>query len=83
MTGGKAYVWDPDSLMASRCNAKSVRLVRSERTDEDSPLLSLVERHHQLTRSAVADRLLQDWDQARLQFVEILPITSAPPANAP
>ena len=36
-------------------------------------LLDLVTRHRQETESAVAWRLLQDWDAARARFSKVLP----------
>jgi glutamate synthase domain-containing protein 3 len=60
MTGGQAYVWDPDSHLMARLNTA---LVDAARPDADSleEFRWLLERHHELTGSAHAARLLEDW----------------------
>jgi glutamate synthase (ferredoxin) len=60
MTGGQAYVWDPNSQLTARLNTALVEAARpdSESTDE---LRWLLERHQDLTGSAHAARLLDDW----------------------
>src|SRR5204862_1773315 len=59
MTGGQAFVWDPDSSLTARLNAALVEVVRP-----DAELLEefrwRVERHHELTQSPVAHQLLDD-----------------------
>jgi glutamate synthase domain-containing protein 3 len=60
MTGGRAYVWDPDSQLTARLNTALVEAARpdAESTEE---LRWLLERHCELTGSARAGRLLDDW----------------------
>ncbi|HEX2046656.1 MAG TPA: glutamate synthase large subunit, partial [Acidimicrobiales bacterium] len=60
MTGGQAYVWDPDSQLTARLNTA---LVDAARPDADAlvELRWLLERHQELTGSALAARLLDDW----------------------
>ncbi len=73
MTGGQAFVWDPDALLMARLNPA---LVEAERPDAESmeELRWLVERHHELTGSVRAKALLQDWDAASEHFWHVLPI---------
>jgi glutamate synthase domain-containing protein 3 len=73
MSGGIAYVFDPDATFAPRCNTELVQLeaVALEESDE---LRSLVERHAHLTGSAVAARLLSDWPAAVAQFTRVMPV---------
>jgi glutamate synthase (NADPH/NADH) large chain len=69
MSGGVAYVLD---LRPIRVNSDLVDL--QELTDDDSAeLLELVTRHRTETESAVAWRLLQDWDAARARFTKVTP----------
>jgi glutamate synthase domain-containing protein 2/glutamate synthase domain-containing protein 1/glutamate synthase domain-containing protein 3 len=60
MTGGRAFVWDPGSQLTTRLNTA---LVEAARPDADSleEFRWLVERHHELTGSPRAARLLDDW----------------------
>jgi glutamate synthase (NADPH/NADH) large chain len=72
MSGGVAYVWDPDSVLSSRLNTELVEL--EELTPVDLDVVSgLVARHRDLTRSVrarlVADRL----DQGICEFVKVMP----------
>jgi len=70
MSGGIAYVLDEDGRFASRCNHSLVGLDALGPEDEDKLLRLLVE-HAARTDSAVAARLLDDWDPA--VFVKVLP----------
>ena len=60
MTGGRAFVWDPSSQLTTRLNTA---LVEAARPDAESleELRWLIERHQELTGSAQAARLLDDW----------------------
>jgi glutamate synthase domain-containing protein 3 len=60
MTGGRAYVWDPGAHLTTRLNTA---LVEAARPDAESleELRWLIERHQELTGSAQAARLLDDW----------------------
>ena len=60
MTGGMAFVWDPDAQLTARLNTA---LVQAERPDAEhlEELLWLIERHHELTGSQRATELLADW----------------------
>ncbi|HVS84941.1 MAG TPA: glutamate synthase large subunit, partial [Gaiellaceae bacterium] len=68
MSGGVAYVLDEDDAFAGRCN---LDLVGLEEVDDDEELVSLVEEHARRTGSAVAERLLADWQPGR--FVKVMP----------
>jgi glutamate synthase domain-containing protein 3 len=72
MSGGVAYVYDPDGTFASRCNPELVGL---EDVDDAAAeeLFALVEEHHLRTQSAVAARMLRDWDAERARFVKVMP----------
>ncbi len=69
MSGGVAYVLD---LRRARVNTEMVDL--EELDAEDRTLVrELVNRHREETGSAVAARLLADWDAAVSRFTKILP----------
>jgi len=69
MSGGIAYFLDLD---VARLNTEMVDA--SEPTEADLELVrSLVVRHGEETESAVAARLLADWENARRRFTKVLP----------
>jgi glutamate synthase domain-containing protein 3 len=74
MSGGVAYVLDANNDFASKCNQEMVELGRLEYQEEIAILKRLIEEHHESTGSAVAERLLQDWDNALQTFVKVMPI---------
>jgi glutamate synthase domain-containing protein 3 len=72
MSGGVAYVLDEDGTFETRCNKGMVGI--DPLTDEDKTTLhALIERHRTLTGSAVAARLLADWDAALAGFRKVMP----------
>ncbi len=72
MSGGIAYVLDLDGGFAGRCNRELVALEPLE--DEDAELVrGLAEEHLERTGSAVAARVLADWEAARERFVKVIP----------
>ena len=70
--GRIAAVHDPEERLASRTNHEMVSL---EAPDDDDIewLRSCVEAHARETDSAVAKRLLADWDTATAAFVKVMP----------
>ena len=69
MSGGVAYVLD---LEATHVNTELVGL--SGLRPQDEPVVhDLLQRHVRWTDSAVAARLLADWDTARSRFTLVLP----------
>jgi len=69
MSGGEAFVLD---LRRGRVNPELVDLLPVEGEDAQR-LRALVQRHRDETESAVAWRLLQDWDAALTRFTRVLP----------
>ena len=72
MSGGVAYVLDEDRDFAIRCNKGMVDLDPLEARDAEQ-LKELVQRHHQLTQSAVAWRILSGWKDYESKFVKVMP----------
>jgi glutamate synthase (NADPH/NADH) large chain len=72
MSGGIAYVYDPERSFGQRVNPEGVDVEPLD--GEDSFLVrSLVERHLVETGSAVAARLLEGWDIESREFVKVMP----------
>jgi glutamate synthase (NADPH/NADH) large chain len=72
MSGGVAYVHDPQRRLGPLVNLEMVDL---EPLDEEDKhwLLDIVERHRAETGSAVADRLLAEWGRSLADFVKVMP----------
>jgi glutamate synthase (NADPH/NADH) large chain len=73
MSGGVAYVLDEDGTFSTRCNLGMVELLPLTDEADSKKLHQLVQRHHQYTGSAVAERLLEHWDGALRRFVKVMP----------
>ncbi len=72
MSGGIAYVYDPDERFAALVNYEMVEL--EPLSDEDREFLrTTVERHRELTGSDVADRLLAQWESEVESFRKVMP----------
>jgi glutamate synthase (NADPH/NADH) large chain len=72
MSGGIAYVWDPDGTFPSRVNAEMVDLDPLDDLDT-SWLVTAIFRHQSETGSDVAGRILSDWQYTMRQFVKVMP----------
>ncbi|NDH76712.1 MAG: glutamate synthase subunit alpha, partial [Actinobacteria bacterium] len=72
MSGGIAFVYDPDGMLPQRTNHEMVALEQPD-ADDLTWLRERVELHGRETDSAVAGRLLADWDAAATAFVKIMP----------
>ena len=72
MSGGIAYVYDPDERFPALVNYEMVEL---EPLDDDDRewLRATVERHRELTGSDVADRLLAQWESEVESFRKVMP----------
>ena len=73
MSGGVAYIWDPEDVFLGNCNLAMVELERLETEEEIAEVKSLIEQHQQYTGSTVAERVLGDWDNCVPQFVKVMP----------
>jgi len=72
MSGGIAYVYDVDGSFPSLLNREMVELEGLD--DEDQVWLrDRIERHLAETESAVARRVLDDWDAAVSSFCKVMP----------
>jgi glutamate synthase (NADPH/NADH) large chain len=73
MSGGIAYVLDPDGRFPERCNTDLVNLESITDPAEAREVRELVAEHGRRTASPVAAELLADWDEALGQFVRVMP----------
>jgi glutamate synthase (NADPH/NADH) large chain len=72
MSGGMAYVYDPDGELPQNLNAEMVEL---ETLDEDDAewLHGTIQAHVDATDSAVGQRILADWRGQQRHFVKVMP----------
>jgi glutamate synthase (NADPH/NADH) large chain len=72
MSGGIAYVYDPDATFWSRLNPEMVELEPLDAEDQ-AFVRDSIERHGALTGSTVAARLLAAWDVDLSSFRKVMP----------
>ena len=72
MSGGVAYVYDPNNRFPERCNHGMVELGPVQDSDKDD-LRSYLEKHHAATDSSQAWKLLSNWDAECDHFVRVMP----------
>jgi glutamate synthase (NADPH/NADH) large chain len=72
MSGGVAYVYDPDGELPENLNAEMVEL---ESLDEDDAeyLYGTIQAHVDATDSAVGQRILADWSGQQRHFAKVMP----------
>ena len=72
MSGGIAYVYDPDDVFHRNLNNEMVDLDPLDEADAEW-LRSAVRTHHEETGSAVAERLLERWHTQVRHFKKVMP----------
>ncbi|MGB6514002.1 MAG: glutamate synthase large subunit, partial [Mycobacterium sp.] len=72
MSGGIAYVYDPDDVLSENLNSEMVEL---EALDEDDLewLHGMIQAHVDATDSAVGQRILADWTAEQQRFAKVMP----------
>ena len=73
MSGGMAFVYDPEAEFPARANGESVIWQRVATRHWEEMLRSLVEEHARETQSRFAHQLLLDWPRALEQFWQVVP----------
>ena len=73
MSGGIAYIWDPQDNFNKQCNLEMVALETVSEEGDVRELRELIENHAKFTGSTVARTLLDDWNNALRNFVKVMP----------
>ena len=73
MSGGVAYIWDPENEFPPKCNMEMVELEKVTDKEDIEELRSLIEEHGKLTGSTVANGILDDWKNSLNDFVKVMP----------
>ncbi len=74
MSGGIAYVWDPDGTFASRCNLGMVEIEPIEVVGDVKEVRGLITLHYRHTGSEVAKDFLYNWDERLKEIVRVMPL---------
>ncbi|HRP69030.1 MAG TPA: glutamate synthase large subunit, partial [Turneriella sp.] len=73
MSGGIAYIWDPNALNEKFVNRELVEFEYINDSKDTNELLSIVKKHYTLTHSKRAKKLLDDWSHQIKHFKKIIP----------
>ena len=74
MTGGMAYLYDPDARVADMLNSETVVTCPVTVPHWENQLHGLIARHLEETGSQHASDILQNWDVEKAHFVQVCPI---------
>jgi len=74
MSGGIAYIYDPNDQLLSNINLDLVEIEAMEQEADIEELKELISNHANLTGSAVAQRLLDDWASCLSSFKKVIPV---------
>ncbi len=72
MSGGIAWIYDPEQKFAANCNIEMVDLDPLSSEDEEQ-ITALLKKHVNLTQSKVAQQLLNNWASASSSFIKVFP----------
>lgn len=73
MSGGIAYVYDPERTLSSKANSDGLNFLEVDEEQDKVKLRQLVENHYNATLSPLAQRLLENWEKEISQFTKVLP----------
>ena len=73
MSGGIAYVWNPKGDFDYFCNMEMVELSLIEDMADNRELYRIIGNHYKYTRSPLAGRMLDNWQQYVDQFIKVIP----------
>jgi glutamate synthase domain-containing protein 3 len=73
MTGGMAYVYDPDGTAEDLMNRETIVTYAVTVPHWEAQLKGLIERHLRETESRRAEEILGRWDVERANFLQVCP----------
>ncbi len=74
MSGGVAYVYNPEHTFDYFCNMDMVEINLLEDTVSRKEVLELIRQHYLHTGSALAGRMLDNWQHYVEDFIQVIPI---------
>ena len=73
MSGGIAFVYDPDKTFAACCNLEMVDLVAVTEYKDVGLLNNMITKHVGYTGSVIGAKIADDFDAACVDFVKVFP----------
>lgn len=73
MSGGVAYIYDPDGKFPARCNMGLVGFESVDTPDENEELYGYIKEHVDATGSDLGQDMLDNWDVTVGNFVKVMP----------
>lgn len=73
MSGGIAYVWNPNRDFDYFCNMEMVELSLIEDMADNRELYRLIGNHYKHTHSPLAGKMLDNWQEYVEQFIKVIP----------
>jgi len=73
MTGGMAYLYDPEAILIDHINMESLVVGPLASAYWEAELKDLIKEHLHETRSARAQEILRHWDLEKARFLQICP----------
>ena len=73
MSGGEAYVYDPEKTFPSKCNTDTFELENLKEKKDIKELTRLISNHHKYTGSEIAKKILDHWEKEIKHFVKVMP----------
>ena len=73
MSGGIAYVYDTQQVFSKYCNTDMVDLFSVDRSVDIEELKMLIKNHHRYTDSAIAEKILNNFQDCIKNFVKVYP----------
>ena len=73
MTGGMAFIYDPDNQFEDRANPETLFILPLSQDYWQDHLKSILTEHVKATDSALARQLLTDWDVEKRHFKQVVP----------
>ena len=74
MSGGVAYVYNPNKVFRARCNTKMVELESLFDESDIWLVFNMIEQHVRWTNSELGTRLLDNWRLMVPQFLKVMPV---------
>ncbi|MCK5580763.1 MAG: glutamate synthase large subunit [Candidatus Omnitrophica bacterium] len=74
MSGGIAYIYDPENKLDQRCNLSMVDLELIQDVNDICELKNLIQKYLGYTKSIKAKWILDNWDEALPSFVKVFPM---------
>lgn len=74
MSGGIAYVYDPDNKFPARCNMGLVALETIDTDAEKEEVFGYIQEHVAATGSNLGSEMLENWDSRCKDFVKVFPL---------